>query len=210
MLLDKFASFVLRFQHKLYFVVMSLARFNLYANSYVFLAKRAFAGKRDRGGKWTFWLEVFCLILFWNWYIRVLKGTGSWTNALAYLLITNIVPSPLHVQVLLLVSWRSTKGELTLDCRSFSPTSLVRPRILDPKNRSLIVSFGRPQMSSARTPSPFCMEDSISKSPTICFHAYLDTIYGQLVCSSRNMRKTRALSMRNLVSSKEMGRSLGF
>lgn len=99
MLLDKFASFVLPFQHQLYYIVMSLARFNLYANSYAFLAKRAFAGKRDRGGKWTFWFEVFCLILFWNWYISVLQGTGSWKNALAYLFITNMVPSPLHVQV---------------------------------------------------------------------------------------------------------------
>jgi delta8-fatty-acid desaturase len=101
MLLDKFASFVLPFQDKLYYIVMSLARFNLYANSYAFLAKRAFAGKRDRGGKWTFWLEVICLILFWTWYIPVLKGTGSWKSALAYLFITNMVPSPLHVQVLL-------------------------------------------------------------------------------------------------------------
>ena len=39
MLLDKFASLVLQFQHKLYYVVMSLAQFNLYANSYAFLAK---------------------------------------------------------------------------------------------------------------------------------------------------------------------------
>jgi delta8-fatty-acid desaturase len=100
MLIDKLASFAVQFQHKLYFVVMCLARFNLYSNSYAFLAKRAFAGKRDRGGKWTFWLEVVCLLLFWNWYIAVLKGTGSWKNALAYLLITNMVPSPLHVQVL--------------------------------------------------------------------------------------------------------------
>jgi len=210
MILDKFASFVLPFQDKLYYIVMSLARFNLYANSYVFLAKRAFAGKRDRGGKWTFWLEVFCLILFWNWYIPVLKGTGSWKNALAYLFITNMVPSPLHVQVLLCVSWCNTKSRLTHDCRSSSPTSPARQRILDPKNRSLIASFGRQQMSSARTPSPFYMEGSTSKSPTICFRAYLDTTYGPPVYSSRNMQKNRASSMRSLVSSREMGRSLGF
>ena len=146
MLLDKFASFVLQFQHRLYYIVMSLARFNLYANSYAFLAKRAFAGKRDRGGKWTLWLEVFCLILFWYWYIPVLKGTGSWKEALAYLLITNMVPSPLHVQVMSHVLCYSMKRWLTLVCRSSSPISLARQPTLDRKNRSLIVSFARQRM----------------------------------------------------------------
>ena len=162
MLLDKFASFVLQFQHKLYFIVMSLARFNLYANSYVFLAKRAFAGKRDRGGKWTFWLEVFCLILFWAWYIPVLKGTGSWKNALAYLFITNMVPSPLHVQVLYYLSWCHTKTGLRsivdrpLPLQSLNNGSWT-PRIVPSSSASDDYRChlpGLPRLFAWRAPSP--------------------------------------------------------
>jgi delta8-fatty-acid desaturase len=96
---DAFAGFVLRFQHHLYYVIMSLARFNLYANSYGFLYKRAFDGKKARGGKWTFYLEIVALVMFWTWYGSLLAHIGDWKKALGYVLISNIVPSPLHVQV---------------------------------------------------------------------------------------------------------------
>jgi delta8-fatty-acid desaturase len=78
---------------------MSLARFNLYANSYKFLYKRAFDGKKARGGKWTFYLEVVGLVIFWTWYTSLLVHIGDWKKALGYVLISNIVPSPLHIQV---------------------------------------------------------------------------------------------------------------
>lgn len=99
MLVDAFASIVLKFQHQLYYFVMSLARFNLYANSYSFLFKRAFESKKARGGKWTFYTEVFAIALFWIWYSAMLISIGNWKIALVSMLISNIVPSPLHVQV---------------------------------------------------------------------------------------------------------------
>lgn len=37
---DEASKVLLSIQHRLYYVVMSLARFNLYANSYAFLYKR--------------------------------------------------------------------------------------------------------------------------------------------------------------------------
>lgn len=93
------ARILLSVQHRLFYIIMAFARFNLYANSYVYLYQKSYDTKRARGGVWAFRLEVLGIMFFWTWYSRVLIGTGSWQNALAYLLISHIVPSPLHVQV---------------------------------------------------------------------------------------------------------------
>ncbi len=85
----------LRFQHQLYYIVMSLGRFNLYANSYGFLALKA---RRDR---W-FAMELTGLAFFAYWYgYRVLASLPTWRLRIAYLLISHILTSPLHVQIVL-------------------------------------------------------------------------------------------------------------
>ncbi|KAN0065379.1 hypothetical protein ACQY0O_001215 [Thecaphora frezii] len=92
---DAASRFFLRFQHKLYYVVMSLARFNLYANSYGFLALKA---RRDA---WLA-LEAMGLVTFWTWYgYGVLGSLPTWGLRVSYLLISHIVTSPLHVQIVL-------------------------------------------------------------------------------------------------------------
>jgi sphingolipid 8-(E)-desaturase len=101
---DRASAFFLSLQHKLFYVVMSLARFNLYRLSYEFLIKKAISPKKAKNAQWSFWLEVAGIAVFWTWYIRVLRGTGSWQSALGFLLISNIVPSPLHVQVTQLIT----------------------------------------------------------------------------------------------------------
>ncbi|KAI0348548.1 fatty acid/sphingolipid desaturase [Trametopsis cervina] len=108
MTFDVFSKFLISVQHKLFYVIMSLARFNLYVNSYVHLAKTAFQPARYNGGRWAWWTEVAGIVCFFCWYGAVLKGCGSWTNRLIYLLITNVVPSPLHVQIVLSHFSRST------------------------------------------------------------------------------------------------------
>lgn len=97
---DRFAKVVIAIQHKLFYLVMAFARFNLYANSYGFLWKKAFDTKRARGGRWAFWLEIVGLLFFWSWFGTLLYGCGSWQKALAYLLVSHAVTSPLHVQVI--------------------------------------------------------------------------------------------------------------
>lgn len=95
-----FASRIfIRIQHHLFYVVMSLARFNLYRLSYAYLISAAQGKVKARGGRWSYWAEIVGITAFWTWYIAVLRGTGSWGNALTYLLISHVVPSPLHVQV---------------------------------------------------------------------------------------------------------------
>lgn len=99
MAFDAAAKVIISVQHNLFYVVMAFARFNLYAQSYAFLAKHAFKPARAVGGRWWWWSEIFCLCLFYIWYPAVLRGCGSFKMGLAYLLVSNIVPSPLHVQV---------------------------------------------------------------------------------------------------------------
>ena len=92
---DAAARFLLRHQHKLYFVIMSVARFNLYALSYSFLFLRA---RRD---KW-FYIESIGLSVFWYWFtVHVLANLPTWPLRIGYLLLSHIVTSPLHVQIVL-------------------------------------------------------------------------------------------------------------
>ena len=100
MAFDWFSRIALSVQHKLFYIVMAFARFNLYVNSYTFLYQKYFDTKRARGGNWAWRLEITGLLFFWTWFGRVLYGCGSWQMALAYLLVSHAVTSPLHVQVI--------------------------------------------------------------------------------------------------------------
>ncbi|KAJ1019914.1 hypothetical protein NDA16_004195 [Ustilago loliicola] len=92
---DAPSRFLLKHQHKLYYIVMAFGRFNLYANSYGFLALKA---RRNRW--WA--LELVGLVTFWTWYGYGLLGSlPSWPIRLAYLMISHVVTSPLHIQIVL-------------------------------------------------------------------------------------------------------------
>ncbi|KAF9822108.1 hypothetical protein IEO21_00102 [Rhodonia placenta] len=97
MVFDAFARVFLPFQHKLFYVVLSLARFNLYVQSYSYLAKTAFEPRRAVGGRWWWWAEIGSLGLFFCWYLSILKGCGTWGNILMYLLVSHIAASPVHI-----------------------------------------------------------------------------------------------------------------
>lgn len=96
---DAFGKAMVSIQHKVFYFLMSLARFNLYANSWGFLLKTAFQPKRALGGRWWWWAEVFSLGLFFCWFGVVLSGCGSRNNMLLYLVISHMAASPVHVQV---------------------------------------------------------------------------------------------------------------
>ncbi|KAF7320058.1 Delta 8-sphingoloid desaturase protein [Mycena kentingensis (nom. inval.)] len=98
---DRFANFFVQVQHRLFYVVLALARFNLYANSYPFILRKTFDTKRARGGRWAWALEVAGIIFFWSWYSRICAGCGSWKTGLAYFLVSHIMASPVHVQIVL-------------------------------------------------------------------------------------------------------------
>ncbi|KAH9950417.1 fatty acid/sphingolipid desaturase [Amylocystis lapponica] len=105
---DAFGKFFVSIQHRMFYIVLSLARFNLYALSYGFLAKTAFQPKRFRGGRWWWWLEVLSLGVYWCWYTALLRGCGTWRKALLYALVSHVVACPVHIQIVLSHFSRST------------------------------------------------------------------------------------------------------
>ncbi|KIR54283.1 delta8-fatty-acid desaturase [Cryptococcus gattii Ru294] len=95
MLLDAFAKIMIPFQHNLYYIVLSLARFNLYANSYMFLL----GPKPKRDAFWAY--EITGIVFYWAYYGSMLRHLPSWQMRLGYLLISHIMASPVHVQIVL-------------------------------------------------------------------------------------------------------------
>ena len=99
LIFDRFAYIFISIQHKLFYIIMAFARFNLYGNSYGFLFRKAFDTRRARGGGWAWELEILGIAVFWVWFGKVLIGCGSWKMALVYMVVSHAVTSPLHVQV---------------------------------------------------------------------------------------------------------------
>ena len=96
---DRLTRALIPFQHHLFYVILSLARFNLYRLSYAHLISTITSPKKRNSFPWHWWLEMVGLCVFYYWYTAVLRGIPDWSTRIAYVLITNIVPSPLHVQV---------------------------------------------------------------------------------------------------------------
>nr|XP_031862156.1 uncharacterized protein CI109_002570 [Kwoniella shandongensis]KAA5529228.1 hypothetical protein CI109_002570 [Kwoniella shandongensis] len=95
MKLDAFSKVMIPLQHKLYYVVLSLARFNLYANSYVYLL----GPKPKRDGFWLY--ELAGIAFYWTYYGLILRSQPTWQMRVGYLLISHIMASPVHVQIVL-------------------------------------------------------------------------------------------------------------
>ena len=82
-------------RHNIYYLVMSLARFNLFANSYGFLLFKAKAGFYRN-------LEIAGVAFFWLWFgWGVLAHIPTMGTRLGFLLLCFAVTSPLHVQIVL-------------------------------------------------------------------------------------------------------------
>lgn len=146
---DAFSKFLISLQHRIFYVVLALARFNLYRNSYVFLVQSAFDKKRARGGRWTWWLEVAGIAFFWCWFGSVLYGCGSWKKAFMYLLVSHIAASPVHVQVYPSCYHDCQHYLMATAFRLSSLISPCPPLTLVLWNRSHTGSYGQPQTSYA-------------------------------------------------------------
>ncbi|KAL7338702.1 delta 8-sphingoloid desaturase protein [Rhodotorula toruloides] len=97
---DAFARRFLPHQHKLYYLVMCFARFNLFALSYAFVLTN-WPARRSPLFKLRI-LELVGLVCFWAWFGGVvLRGIDSAAHRWLYLVVSFAVTSPLHVQIVL-------------------------------------------------------------------------------------------------------------
>lgn len=93
MVFDGVARALVRYQHLLYYPIMAVARFNLYAQSWILLASRE---------KWQFkWLEGPALIGFMCWLGALLSTLPTWGEVAMFLLVSHGISGILHVQITL-------------------------------------------------------------------------------------------------------------
>lgn len=98
---DAVAKVMLRIQPWTYYPLLALGRFNLYRLSWDYLAARR--GPRRGPGAWHWYLELAGHVFFWAWFgyglvYRALPSNGA---RLAFVLVSHVVSSPLHVQIVL-------------------------------------------------------------------------------------------------------------
>lgn len=98
---DAFARFVVRYQHFLYYPILTLGRFNLYRLSWEYLILGL--GPRKGPAAWHRWLEIAGQVFFWTWfgYGLVYKSIPTASGRLAFVLVSHAVTMPLHVQITL-------------------------------------------------------------------------------------------------------------
>ncbi|KAJ5930313.1 hypothetical protein N7466_005806 [Penicillium verhagenii] len=101
MTFDAFSKIMVKVQNYSYYPIMALARFNLYRLSWEYLLKMQ--APRKGPAWWHIWLEFAGQAFFWYWFVYgvMYKTIPDWNSRLIYLMISHIVPSPLHVQITL-------------------------------------------------------------------------------------------------------------
>jgi sphingolipid 8-(E)-desaturase len=101
MTFDAFARWFISKQQYLYYPILSLAHFNLYVQSYIYLLSKA---PPRRGPAWWHWyLELAGIVTFWYWFgyqVCTLAIPDGWSRFI-FIMTCHIVSSPLHVQITL-------------------------------------------------------------------------------------------------------------
>jgi delta8-fatty-acid desaturase len=94
---DDFAKRLVPYQKYFYYPILTLGRFNLYLQSWLFLL----LGKGPRHGPawWHHWFEIAGNIVFWIWFGWGIVGhiPGHW-NRFAFVLTSHMLQVLLHVQ----------------------------------------------------------------------------------------------------------------
>ncbi|KAL1900398.1 hypothetical protein Cpir12675_000980 [Ceratocystis pirilliformis] len=98
---DWFAQKIVRWQAYLYYPILALGRFNLYIQGLIFLIKGT--GPTKGQAWWCRWLEIVGMTFFWYWfgYCLVYKSINGGWNRLAFVLISHMATTPLHLQITL-------------------------------------------------------------------------------------------------------------
>lgn len=82
-----------RIQHVSYYIIMFFARFNLYNLSFQFIYNNPMAQYRN--------LELTGMVFFFCWYSYLVSLLPDWQTKVAYILLSNGLTAPLHIQITL-------------------------------------------------------------------------------------------------------------
>ncbi|EEB93234.1 hypothetical protein MPER_08138, partial [Moniliophthora perniciosa FA553] len=96
---DAAARLFVSLQHKLFYIVMLFARFNLYANSYIHLYQKAFDTRRSRGGRWAWTLELVGGAFFWYCLVKLKANPMRTTTDVICSEAVEFIHGGLHLQV---------------------------------------------------------------------------------------------------------------
>lgn len=101
--LDAVSKYLLRYQHILFYPIMGLARFNLYAQTIMLNLSSDFQ-KRSGGDRKQQILENACLGFYFSWlsyFSWTCVARGVWSDLLIFLLLSHGVAGLLHVQIVI-------------------------------------------------------------------------------------------------------------
>lgn len=91
---DAAAAVLVSIQHILYYPIMAVGRFNLYAQSFLFVLNK------NRQVMWRP-AEIAGLLFFWAWYSFMLSYIPTWKLRALYVLTSHIASGFLHLQITL-------------------------------------------------------------------------------------------------------------
>ncbi|KAM0747773.1 fatty acid/sphingolipid desaturase [Meredithblackwellia eburnea MCA 4105] len=94
---DEACLSMLKNQHKLYYLIMTIARVDLVKRSYKFLATTIPVRASPNSFLWKY--EIAGLMIFWCWFGRLLYGMPGWGTRFLFLYVTYATTSPQHVQI---------------------------------------------------------------------------------------------------------------
>lgn len=90
---DRISHFFVSNQHLLYYVIMGMARFNLYIQSFLHVLTHVHAKKCK--------IELITLGMFWCWFLILCSLIPSLSGKLAFVFISHFIAGLLHVQITL-------------------------------------------------------------------------------------------------------------
>lgn len=90
---DRISRFFVSNQHLLYYIIMGVARFNLYVQSFLHVFHMPYGYKRK--------FEIATIFIFWCWFSLLLSLIPSYAGMFAFLFISHFVAGLLHVQITL-------------------------------------------------------------------------------------------------------------
>lgn len=98
---DAFAKFTLRYQHWLYYPILTFGRFNLYVLSwqYILLGQ----GPRKGAAKYHRHFEFVGQLFFWYWfgYLTLYRSIPTGWDRFVYLMVSHAITMPVHAQITL-------------------------------------------------------------------------------------------------------------